>query len=84
MMLKPLAASAEGRELRVRSGDESVVLRDVVVGEVWHASGQSNMAMTVGAMARELEPVKSDIAAARFAGDPLLPHQRSGVSPAVR
>jgi len=64
--LKPLAASAKGRELRVRSGDESVTLRDVVVGEVWHASGQSNMAMTVGAMARQLEPVTSHIAAAEM------------------
>jgi sialate O-acetylesterase len=62
--LKPLAASAEGRELRVQSAGQRIAVRDVVVGEVWHASGQSNMAMTVGSMARELEPVKSDIAAA--------------------
>jgi sialate O-acetylesterase len=42
------------------------MVRDVAVGEVWHASGQSNMAMTVGSMARGLEPVKSDIAAGDF------------------
>lgn len=62
--LKPLVACPEGRELCAQIAGESMVIRDVVVGEVWHASGQSNMAMTVGAMARELAPVKSDIAAA--------------------
>lgn len=62
--LKPRAASAAGKELRVQGNDQGITIRDVVVGEVWHASGQSNMAMTVGSMAREVEPVKSDIAAA--------------------
>ncbi|MCH5378050.1 MAG: sialate O-acetylesterase [Planctomycetes bacterium] len=62
--LSPLAASADGRELRVRGASQDLVVSDVVVGEVWHASGQSNMAMTVGSMAKELEPVKADIAAA--------------------
>ncbi|MCC9608321.1 sialate O-acetylesterase [Blastopirellula sp. JC732] len=62
--LQPLAASAEGRPLRVASGDKTIVVNDVLVGEVWHASGQSNMAMNVGAMTAELESVKVDIAAA--------------------
>lgn len=67
---KPLAASAKGKSLRAESGDQSIVIKDVLVGEVWHASGQSNMAMTVGAMARELANVKTDIA------DADLPHLR--------
>ncbi len=41
--LTPLEASAEGRELRI-AGDNTVVLEDVLVGEVWICSGQSNMA----------------------------------------
>ena len=41
--LDPLAASAEPHDLKV--GD--LVVRDVLVGEVWLCSGQSNMAMTV-------------------------------------
>lgn len=47
--LKPLAASAQGMELRVaEQGGGGVVVRDVVVGEVWLASGQSNMQWPVG------------------------------------
>ncbi|WP_233200366.1 sialate O-acetylesterase [Blastopirellula marina] len=62
--LKPMPASAEGIVLTVKSHEQTLLVHDVVVGEVWHASGQSNMAMNVGAMAAELEPVKADIAAA--------------------
>jgi sialate O-acetylesterase len=62
----PLAPSAEGKELRIQSTDQAIAIQDVVVGDIWHASGQSNMAMTVGSMARALEPVKSDIAAANL------------------
>ena len=40
--LKALKATAEGRNLQVR-GHNTVVLSDVVVGEVWICSGQSNM-----------------------------------------
>ena len=39
--LPPMEASKEGRELRVND----VTFRDVVVGEVWFCSGQSNMAL---------------------------------------
>ena len=42
--LDPLQGSFEGRELGVTSGEASASIVDVVVGEVWHASGQSNMA----------------------------------------
>lgn len=41
-------ASSEGRELRV-SGENTLILRDVLVGDVWICSGQSNMEVTVQA-----------------------------------
>ena len=40
--LAPLAASAEPRDLVV-TGSNAITLQDVVVGDVWLASGQSNM-----------------------------------------
>lgn len=41
--LDPLAASSEPRILTVQSGDQQVSIQDVLVGEVWFCSGQSNM-----------------------------------------
>jgi sialate O-acetylesterase len=46
VLLDPLEASIEGRQLTV-SGRSSAVINDVVVGEVWLCSGQSNMAMAL-------------------------------------
>lgn len=43
VILMNLTASAEGRVLEVTSGGKSRSIRDVLVGEVWLASGQSNM-----------------------------------------
>ena len=43
--LAPLKASAEPAEMSISDGaGGKVVLRNLLVGEVWHASGQSNMA----------------------------------------
>ena len=41
--LPAMEASAEGRTLKVSSANESVAVKDVLVGEVWLCSGQSNM-----------------------------------------
>ena len=59
-------ASAEPRDLVV-SGSGTLTVRDVLVGEVWLASGQSNMAMSVNHSARS----KEEVAAAKF---PLVRH----------
>ncbi len=51
VVLAPMRASAEARELMVRAtGNESAehTFRDVLVGEVWLCSGQSNMFWPVG------------------------------------
>jgi len=44
--LPVLEASSEPRELTVTAGKETKTFADVVVGEVWLCSGQSNMEMT--------------------------------------
>jgi len=41
------AADATGAELSVKSGDRTLAIADVLVGEVWFASGQSNMVFTM-------------------------------------
>lgn len=47
--LDPMTASAESRALIVQSGkpERKIQVEDVLVGEVWLGSGQSNMAMRV-------------------------------------
>lgn len=47
--LEPLAASDEPRDLTV-SGNATATIRDVLVGEVWLASGQSNMGVPLSAV----------------------------------
>ena len=42
VFLDALPASSEGTDLTI-AGKNTVVLRDIVVGEVWLCSGQSNM-----------------------------------------
>ena len=45
--LAPLVANDEASELKVTSGEESITRSNILVGEVWVASGQSNMAQSV-------------------------------------
>ena len=42
LTLDPMVASAQPRDLSVRARD-TLTIRDVLVGEVWLAAGQSNM-----------------------------------------
>jgi len=41
--LNAMSASAENRTISISSGTDTVVFKDVLVGEVWLCSGQSNM-----------------------------------------
>jgi sialate O-acetylesterase len=47
--LAPETASADPATLQVRSSDKEIVFQDVLVGEVWLCSGQSNMQIPVQA-----------------------------------
>ena len=49
-------------ELTIKAGDETRTLKNILVGEVWICSGQSNMEMGVGVA----KDAKSEIAAANF------------------
>ncbi len=62
--LSPLKTSNIPAELTITAGDQSVVLHDVLIGEVWFCSGQSNMAWTMD----RTEDAGNAIAAANFPG----------------
>lgn len=67
------AADATGAELTVISGDKSVAIKDVLVGEVWLASGQSNMFFTMNrAPAYEELMSKANYPALRMFNAPLV------------
>ena len=71
--LDPLAVSAAGRDLTVsatlNAKTDTRKIADILVGEVWLGSGQSNMAMTVSRCA----DFEKEQAAANF---PLIRHYR--------
>lgn len=50
--LKPMEASAENRTLTISSGEKSQTIQNVLVGDVWVGSGQSNMAGRVANYAK--------------------------------
>ncbi|GHE46938.1 sialate O-acetylesterase [Sphingobacterium griseoflavum] len=53
--LSPMKANAQGQTLEIR-GDNTILLKDVLIGEVWLCSGQSNMAFQM----RKLEKLPQD------------------------
>ena len=67
--LDPMAACANGRVLKVQSAGSNLKseISDILVGDVWLCTGQSNMEMGIGAC-----NVPDEIAAANFPGIRLL------------
>ncbi len=53
--LPALEASAEGRPMTIAGGGKEVTIADVLVGDVWLGSGQSNMAGRVSSYAKNDE-----------------------------
>lgn len=74
--LDPLPASAEPREL-VASGTNTLVLRNILVGEVWLCSGQSNMEYAAGLDYKSIPAAsKTDAALAADIAGPGFPEIR--------
>ncbi|MEM9328608.1 MAG: hypothetical protein AAGA85_23275 [Bacteroidota bacterium] len=62
--LAPLAATADGQSMTISSGGEAINFQQVLVGDVWFASGQSNMHWKV----KNSNDAVNEIAAANFSG----------------
>lgn len=75
LKLKPLKASATPSELLIGDSEgKKLALKNILVGEVWHASGQSNMEWTAGkslcsALAQELSKAKDEVPIREFRTD---------------
>jgi sialate O-acetylesterase len=71
---KPLEASAEGRMLTVTGSHtaQPITLDDVVVGEVWLASGQSNMDFSMSKKVKYFAGVTNEDAEIAAANYPLI------------
>ena len=61
LKLAPMEADAAGAEMQVKTATERKVLKDILVGEVWLCSGQSNMQFAL----REVQDGKEQVAAAK-------------------
>ncbi len=48
--LKPMPVTHDPVEVKVTSGAETRIFKDVLIGDVWFCSGQSNMGMGIGKM----------------------------------
>lgn len=91
VILAPLAPSNESAELTV-AGKSTVVLSDVVVGEVWLVSGQSNMEWPVSYLSEEERKLAAvDLPLVRHlkierevAGTPAETAKTGGWQPALR
>ena len=74
--LPAMSASATPAELVVRTGGETLTVADLLIGEVWLCSGQSNMEWTVALSAN----AEREIATAQF---PAIRHFRTARAPAA-
>ena len=76
--LDPLSASAEPRKLTVTGrGGRGITIEDVLVGEVWLGSGQSNMEMSVGsANDFDAEKASANLPLIRYYGEASGPAEK--------
>lgn len=66
-------ADATGSDLVISSGNETTTIKDVLVGEVWLASGQSNMVWTMDRVEDYAEEIsKADYPGIRFFLAPMV------------
>jgi sialate O-acetylesterase len=76
--LPPMEANTQGQTLSISSEGKTIELQDVLIGEVWFAAGQSNMARTVASELREFPMLKDEVADSNY---PLVRFISYGAAP---
>ena len=72
VQLQPLEPSWEAGTMSVAGSQETIAIKDILVGDVWLCGGQSNMAWTLrSTVNRDLEIASADFEAIRFLRVPL-------------
>lgn len=82
LKLPAMPASAAGADLVIRDGTDTLSFQDVLVGEVWFASGQSNINWPLRKFDPEQEAIRAaDYPEIRFfqAGQVAAPHPQNDV-----
>mgnify|MGYP002851535204 CR=1 FL=1 len=64
--IKTLKADFKPHELSIKSWANKIIIKDILFGEVWFASGQSNMGWQMGNKITEVEGAKDEIETANF------------------
>jgi len=82
VVLDALKASAEPAAMTIKSGADVITVDDLLIGEVWVCSGQSNMAMSVSGTL-DAEAARTDAGAGKFAGVRLFKVPVSGADEPV-
>jgi sialate O-acetylesterase len=77
LQLDPMTASSEPRTLQVSSSESQVSINDVVVGEVWLATGQSNMVIPLERTLQGADCLAKTLPEIRFSKVP----QQTGLPP---
>ncbi|MCX6983611.1 MAG: 9-O-acetylesterase [Lentisphaerae bacterium] len=62
LRLAPVKADADGAEMEIKTADERIAVKNILVGEVWVCSGQSNMQFSL----REVPDGEKQVAAAKY------------------
>ena len=70
-VLAPMKASAENRDMTISGKSEKVVLKNVLVGEVWLGGGQSNMEIQLKTCIRRFPEEERDMSYKNCANDML-------------
>ena len=64
--IKTLKADLKPHELSIKSSANKIIIKDILFGEVWFASGQSNMGWQMGNKITEVQGAKDEIKSADF------------------